>query len=152
MWRCSGFKRLNNLLMFGICIAEYICGDPESTMAMVNGLRIIPIQNSLKADECLQKDVKSRLKTMIRAKKGEATLVGPGSITGIEQRLTVLKHRVFRAVCMQAWKTAVARPSPLRYSTSGLRMLGRWAFSGESRGRPFEFQGKTFQPLTLPPL
>lgn len=34
---------------------------------------------------------------------------------------------------------------------AGLRMLGRWALSGESRKRPFDFQvlGETVQPLAL---
>lgn len=65
-----------------------------------------------------------------------------------------VRERLFRAVCRvcrQTVKMAVARPSPVRYFFPGLRMLGRWAFSGESRKRPFEFQGKTFQPLTMPP-
>src|SRR5438045_8999169 len=35
------------------------------------------------------------------------------------------------------------------YSCAGLRMLGRWAFSGESRRRPYAFRRSTFQTCLL---
>ena len=45
---------------------------------------------------------------------------------------------------------AIAKSQWRHYFLFGLRMLGRWAFSGEGRRRPFEFLGKHF-PRTRQP-
>jgi hypothetical protein len=68
------------------------------------------------------------------------TAIAPLRADGLSREAAVCQHRL-----------GVLDANALMWDNlCGLRILGRWAFSGASRRRPFEFHGKTRQPPPSP--